>query len=247
MRLVNSFVGARGVGPKTERRLWRAGVLTWEDFEERDVLGPKTRRSVLEFVREGRRRLEAGDPWYFAERLPESARWRMTRDFEDSIAYFDIETTGLSSDSLVTTVSFYRDGETSTYIRGDDLSFDSLQAELDQADLVVSYNGKRFDQPFLEREFGVDFTAPHLDLLYLCRRTGYTGGLKSVESQLGVGRGGVDVTGKDAVRLWREYEAGDGDALERLVTYNALDARNLSRVLDRLREELVPEVLSERV
>ncbi len=239
MRLENTFVAADGVGEKTERRLWRDGVGTWREFEERDVLGSRTRDNVLEFVDEARDRLDAGDAGFFADRLPSGYGWRMYPDFSDTACFFDIETTGLSPESsVVTTVSFHRGGDTRTLVRGDDLTADAVQRELDRSSLVVSYNGKCFDQPFLENELGVEFDVPHLDSMYLCRRLDYTGGLKQVEHDLGVSRGLEDVDGREAVRLWRRYEGGDDEALDRLVRYNRFDTVNLSDVVDRALQEL---------
>lgn len=246
MRLENTFLGADGVGPKTERRLWSDGVRTWREFRERDVLGPKTRENVLEFVDEGRRRLADDDPEFFERRLPSSELWRLYRNFDDSACFFDIETTGLSSaSSVVTTVSFHRDGDTRTLVRGDDLSREAVERELEDSSLLVSYNGRRFDEPFLEDDLGVDVDVPHLDLMYLGRRCGYTGGLKQVERALDVDRGLEDVDGREAVRLWRRYERGDEDALDRLVRYNRLDAENLQAVVERLHAELRREMLEE--
>ena len=246
MRVENSFVPVRGVGEKTERRLWRDGVTDWGAFEECDALGETRRDRVLRFVDEARDALGRDDAGFFRDTFPDAELWRMYRNFEDTACFFDIETTGLDADrDKVTTVSFHRGGETTTLVRGDDLTAENVASELERSDVLVSYNGRRFDQPFLETEFGVSVDTPHIDILPLCRRLGLTGGLKDVEDAAGVGREGVeDVDGREAVRLWYAYEDGDTDALERLIRYNRYDTENLRPVVERVHDRLHEEVFA---
>jgi len=101
------------------------------------------------------------------------------------------------------------------------------------APLVVSFNGKQFDVPFLEDNFDVAVDAPHLDLMYPCRRIDLTGGLKSIERTVGIDRDRPDLSGRDAVRLWHRYARdGDDDALDTLVSYNRDDTENLRNLAD---------------
>ena len=247
MRVENSFVPVHGVGEKTERRLWRDGVTDWERFEDRgeDTLGGKRHDRVLGYIDEARDALNAGDASFFGETFPDTELWRMYRNFDDETCFFDIETTGLDAErNVVTTVTFHVGGQTTTLVRGDDLTPGNVRGILDEASLVVSYNGRRFDEPFLETDLGVEFDLPHVDLMYPCRRVGLTGGLKAVEDALGVGRGEDvdDVDGREAVRLWHAYEDGDTAALERLIEYNRYDTENLRAVLDAVHDRLHKEV-----
>lgn len=237
----------RGVGEKTEKRLWRDGVTDWARFEERgaEVLNGKRGDRVLRYIDEARDALDAGDASFFGETFPNCETWRLYRNFEERACFFDIETTGLSAErNVVTTASFHVDGETTTLVRGDDLTPGNVREMLDEAAVVVSYNGRRFDAPFVEENLGVSFDLPHIDLLYPCRRLDLTGGLKTVEDTLGVGREEAvdDVDGREAVRLWHAYEDGDTDALERLAKYNRYDAENLRAVLDSVHDRLHAEV-----
>ncbi|MFC7045751.1 ribonuclease H-like domain-containing protein [Halobacteriaceae archaeon GCM10025711] len=248
MRIENSFIPVSGVGEKTERRLWQRGVTHWDEFDGRGV-GDRTAEKIASFIATARERLVDGDAAFFAEQFPSREHWRLYEDFRDDTVFFDIETTGLSQYANdVTTVSLHRDGETTTLVRGQDLTRERLVEAFADADLVVSFNGKRFDQPFLEHSFDLDLSVPHLDLLYTCKRLGLTGGLKQVEDDLGVGRDGVeDVDGREAVRLWHRYEAGDEAALDRLVEYNQYDTRNLERVLDEVHARLHDQVFADHL
>ncbi|MCI4348018.1 MAG: ribonuclease H-like domain-containing protein, partial [Thermoplasmata archaeon] len=62
----------------------------------------------------------------------------------------------------------------------------------------------------------------------------YTGGLKRIEKELGLGdRTGVEgIEGIDAVRLWEDARRGVPGSLEKLVNYNRADAVNLEPLLE---------------
>jgi hypothetical protein len=252
MRIENSFVPASGVGAKRERSLWESGILTWEEFDPaRAPLGEKTGERVESFVAEALERLDDGDVRYFGERFPSGETWRFYENFREDALFFDIETTGLdSSRENVTTVSFTQGGETTTLVRGEDLTAAALREQFRDAPLVVSFNGKQFDVPFLEDNFELSVDAPHLDLMYSCRRIDLTGGLKSIEKQIGIDRDRPDLSGRDAVRLWYQYERdGDDDALDTLVSYNRDDTENLQNLADvvarRLHDDSLGAVVDE--
>ncbi|WP_311171715.1 ribonuclease H-like domain-containing protein [Halobellus ordinarius] len=252
MRIENSFVPARGIGERRERSLWESGILTWEEFDPtRAPLGEKTGERVESFVAEALERLDDGDARYFGERFPASESWRLYENFRSDALFFDIETTGLDAHSAdVTTVSFTQNGETTTLIRGEDLTVDALREQFRGAPLVVSFNGKQFDVPFLEESFELSVDAPHLDLMYPCRRIDLTGGLKAIESEIGIDRDRPDLSGRDAVRLWHQYARdGDEDALGTLVSYNRDDTENLQNLADvvarRLHENSIGAVADE--
>jgi len=236
VRIENSFIPVAGVGERTERRLWAGGVTDWGSFDPRvDVrgVGPTTTERIETFIAEARTHLDDGDAAYFDRTFPSNERWRLYENFRRDTCFFDIETTGLDEHrNRVTTVSFHRDGETRTLVQGEDLTADAVRAQFADAELLATFNGARFDVPFLETALGIDVDTPHLDLLYPCSRLGLSGGLKPIERELGIDRDRPDISGRDAVRLWREYERGDDDALETLVSYNREDTVNLRALAD---------------
>lgn len=238
MQIENSFLPVDGVGEKTERRLWEHGITHWDEFDG-TVVGPTLADRIEGFIRDGRRHLECGQYTPFAQALPAASRWRLYENIREDVCYLDIETTGLDADRhSVTTVSLHRRGETTTLINGQDLTAERLQAELDDAAALVTFNGQRFDVPFLETALDVDATMPHIDLMYPCRKLGLTGGLKPIEKELGIARDQPDITGRDAVRLWHQYERGDHAALEKLVRYNQADTVNLETLMETVSNRL---------
>lgn len=231
MRVENSFIPVRGVGEATERRLWQQGITHWDAFDP-SVLGPTTGDRVLAYIEEAESRLDTRDATFFADTFPQQEHWRLFETFREGACSLDIETTGLDQRANeVTVVTTHHGSDTRTLIKDETLTRDSLREALAEADLLVSFNGKRFDVPFLETAFDLTIDIPHLDLLYPCRRIGLTGGLKAIEQRIGIDRGHDDISGRDAIRLWHAYERrGDDGALETLIEYNRDDTVNLERV-----------------
>jgi len=151
--------------------------------------------------------------------------------------YIDIETTGLSrylSDLTVVGVAVEKGGGCRlTQLLEQTLTARNLLRTLEGIDELYSYNGSRFDLPFIKAALGVDLKSclTHTDLMYACWRRDLKGGLKAVEKALGIKRELTNVNGRMAVVLWRRYvNYSDTAALETLLKYNAEDVLNL-RVL----------------
>jgi hypothetical protein len=108
---------------------------------------------------------------------------------------------------------------------------------LQGVDEIYTYNGHRFDLPFIHSCCGVDlehhFT--HRDLMFDCWRKNLRGGLKSVERQLGINRDDKEVDGRMAIWLWQKYvDSFDLEALDKLCAYNKEDVINLKVLRDML-------------
>jgi hypothetical protein len=243
-----TFLHLSGVGPVTEANFWQDGLRDWSDLRGRlDSLGLSAgvvRRLTGELAASERAFAERDAPW-FGRRLPDREHWRIHSSFREQTAFLDIETTGLSPYAgIVTVVTVHGAGATRTFIAGDNL--EELPAYLRRFSILVTFNGSRFDVPFLEACFP-QFIAPpvHIDLRFLLYRLGHAGGLKRIEERLGVGdRTGVEgVQGLDAVRLWQEYRRGSAPALDRLVRYNRADTVNLEPLLELATTELRRRVL----
>lgn len=247
MRVENSFLGAEGIGETIERRLWTQGVTHWDAFDRAcEGVGPTRADRIESFIEGGKEAIAVDDVSYFDQTFPSGSRWRLYETFREQACFFDIETTGLDKrSSVVTTVSLHQDGQTETLVRGDDLTRDDLLGAFEDAGLLVTFNGARFDIPFLEYNFDIDLDAPHIDLMPTCRKVGLSGGLSAVETDLGIGRELPDVDGREAVRLWHEHERGTDGALDRLIEYNQEDTENmvpvLEQVVDELNRDVVPE------
>jgi len=220
-----------GIGAKSEQKLWKSGLLSWDAVTEESVQSQSKRRreTLLQYASESAEQLAGGNAQYFSELLPTSETWRIFPEFQHRVAYLDIETTGLSSDTdYVTTIALYDGTEVYTFVRGENL--DAFAARIAQYDLIVSYNGKTFDVPFLRRHLGIALPHAHIDLRYVLASLGHSGGLKACEKRFGLDRKELaDVDGYFAVILWHDYQrSGDRKVLDTLLAYNIADVVNLA-------------------
>ncbi|MEJ2722812.1 MAG: exonuclease, partial [bacterium] len=122
--LKNTFCHIPGIGVRSENRLWGLGLHSWDSVLEKGfpVLPPSSRSSLSAFVEESKRELDEDNALFFGERLPSSEHWRIFAEFRHSVAYFDIETTGLRPDlSAVTTIALYDGTEVRYYVQGRNL------------------------------------------------------------------------------------------------------------------------------
>ena len=226
--LRNTFCHISGIGEKSEKRLWDQGIQNWEDFFNCKTLSAIPKKELI------RRNLETSmaqlsnrNPSYFESALPPSLHWRLFPEFRKKTAYLDIETTGLDFFNEITSIALY-DGQTIRYyVNGKNL--DDFMDDILAYTVIVTYNGKCFDIPFIQRFFNIRMTQAHIDLRYVLRSLGFSGGLKRCERQMGIDRG--ELTGIDgffAVLLWEDYVGrGNEKALETLLAYNIEDVVNL--------------------
>ncbi len=148
------------------------------------------------------------------------------------MVYLDIEPAATPREWGGVTVVGLHDGKRVRQLMANDDLW-RLNEALEGYQAVVTYGGQSFDLPVLGRVFGRLRLPPvRVDLAGALRRLGLTGGLKRVERRLGIPRpAGVEgLDGLDAVRLWREHQAGRPGSLERLLAYNACDVLSLPRL-----------------
>ena len=222
--LSNTLCHIPRVSAKKEAALWAQGIHTWESYR------PLAKNQA--FLDDCEHHLQQRDLAFFADNLKSDQHWRLFSDFRDSVAYLDIETTGLDRyGDEITTIALYDGAEVKTYVNGRNL--EAFKTDIQQYGLLVTFNGKCFDVPFIERYFGIELSQAHIDLRYVLKRRGYSGGLKQIERQVGINRGELrDVDGFFAVTLWQEFRRRKNEAaLETLLAYNCADVINLEQLM----------------
>jgi uncharacterized protein YprB with RNaseH-like and TPR domain len=233
--LQHTFQHIQGIGEKTEKRLWRAGVTHWLSFLDAPHHAPLPqghRDAVCAELERSLRALERRDATYFTTRLAAQQHWRLYPEFGQRVAYVDIETTGGNAHTSPITVIGLYDGERPrAYVRGENLA--RFAEEVQDFTLLVTYNGTLFDLPVLRREFAVPLPPAHIDLRYPLAALGYRGGLKKIERRLGFEREGpvALLDGWCAVLLWHSHTRGEKGALATLLRYNLEDVIHLPALL----------------
>ncbi|MEE9268698.1 MAG: ribonuclease H-like domain-containing protein [Candidatus Krumholzibacteria bacterium] len=175
--------------------------------------------------------LDGGNSRFFYDSLPPEEQWRLFAEFRHSAAYLDIETTGVSGMDRITTIALYDGRDIRCYVRGRNL--DEFKSDIRSYGLLVTYNGKCFDVPFIQRALGIRIDVAHIDLRYVLRSLGYSGGLKGCEKQIGIDRGDLEgLDGYFAVILWNDFIRNRNErALETLLAYNVEDVVNLEALM----------------
>ncbi|HUT23069.1 MAG TPA: ribonuclease H-like domain-containing protein [Sumerlaeia bacterium] len=233
--LKNTFCHIPGIGRTTEERLWSRGFPSWDEVVAGSGSLPLSRKRsdlVANAAAESAAALARADADYFYPRLPSSQQWRMFPEFRCATAYLDIETTGLGAPGdYITTIALYDGDSIRHFVQNDNLFL--FPEVIERYQLIVTYNGKSFDAPFIRHHLGVPMRQAHIDLRHVLASLGYRGGLKGCERQLGIDRKEMaDIDGYFAVLLWFDYLRNRNErALETLLAYNTLDAVNLELLM----------------
>ena len=191
-------------------------------------------------MEESEEALAKEDVKFFRERLPRREYYRIAASFPDRCVFLDIETTGLSRYyDQVTLVGWSTGSRYEVLI--DPTETVQLEHDLSDQPILITFNGTLFDLPFLASRFDTDWSAvTHVDLRYVARRAGLTGGQKKIEVAIGVERETrLDgVSGAEAVGLWFDYKGGSLSALRKLVRYNHADIEGMKFIFERVIGEL---------
>ena len=238
--LTATFSAFKGLSHQSEMTLWQRGIFSWKEFQilrEQVPFSQKKTDSVMKQINEAEVSLRAGLIDWFLNRLTNGDKPRVYPHCRNNIRYIDIETTGLSPGSEITSIAVYDGANLHIFVNG--MNLHRFPETLVDAKVLVTYNGARFDLPILRKRFGLDLALPHIDLLSVTRAYGYSGGLKACEKKMGIDRGSLaGADGREAVRLWQRFSNhGDKDALRKLVTYNGMDTLSLETILIRLYNE----------
>ncbi len=245
--LEHTFVHIPGIGRTTEQRLWECGVRTWADADAMDrgasPIRPRVRAQLRSWLPASRRALQQKDAGFFGRLCSLGEAWRVFGRFAQDCVYLDIETTGLSAGADEITLVGVYDSETyRAFIAGDNLN--ALPEYLRRFRLISTFNGAGFDLRFLRVAFPQLALPPiHIDLRPTTRKLGLTGGLKAIEAGLGLRRDPAvrNLSGFDAVHLWRRHLRGDRKALDLLVEYNRADVVHLKAILTLCYDRLATE------
>lgn len=228
------------IGDQRDKKLRLEGCHCWKDVLDAprplagfDVFAWDEIREVAEACL---RAVQADDVAYFTSRLPVLEQWRVLTQWFDQVSFFDIETSGLEVDSIVTLVCCFHDGQPLRFLANENL--DEFLDLLENVRLLASFNGASFDVPRVLDRFHIpELPCPHVDLRWLCHHVGWRGGLKKIERGLGLRRPPdlEGLGGAEAVWLWQAWtENHDARARRTLERYCAADTVMLKMLAGKL-------------
>jgi uncharacterized protein YprB with RNaseH-like and TPR domain len=195
----------------------------------------------------------AGEAAWIKSFLPENPRRSSAlRTKAGQVCFFDIETTGLSPNTYVFLcgVMFYEDGRfviEQVFARDYSEEIGMLLYIKDlfrRFDILVTYNGKSFDVPFITTRMAVgkiDYEGPaeHIDLLYPARNTFADKlsncRLETIERHLrGMDREG-DIPGSEIPEAYHSFvRDGDASLIKRILYHNRMDLLTMGIILNHL-------------
>lgn len=232
----NTFIFVPGIGTKTEEYFRKKGILTWHDFRKKmdtTNLGMNKRNIVKDYLKRAENALHTRNGSFFAKLLPQREYWRLYREFLHKTLFLDIETTGLSLYyDKITLVGTFDGYSIKLFVKDNNL--EEVVDYLRNYEVVITFNGKLFDVPFIKKEFPCAEIPPiHIDLRWVLRNLGVTGPLKEIEKKLNVQRPKPiqEIGGREATVLWHRFVRGDDEALEKLLLYNIYDLVNLQVIM----------------
>jgi len=243
-----TFQHLKGIATKKEHNLWRNGITSWKDLE---ILQNKQGYLFKEFANPSKymplhlaqEAIEEENTEFFAKKLPRKEYYRIALTFPEKTMFLDIETTGLSKFyDTITIVGWSMGQKYDVFIKGH--KYESFREAMLQAKAIVTFNGSLFDIPFILQHFA-DITIPlcHIDLRFLAKRVGLSGGQKVIENIIGVKRPEdlSSLKSKDAPGLWYKYLWGETPALKKLIAYNHADIEGMKVIFDYVVKRILKE------
>lgn len=233
--LHRTFQFIKGIGSVTEKRFYKANIMTWHDVQTKPrptSIAVRLWNNLQQQIPPLQRALASKNGIELNRLIHSDLHWRMIPHFLEEIAYLDIETTGSSMfNSYTTSIAVFDGKEIHTFVRHRNL--DQFPSFIQRFPAIATYFGKGFDIPVLKHEFKMEFPQVHFDLCPILHKLGLKGGLKGVEHALHLNRGMIEgVEGECAVELWHRYlRTKEERYLNTLVAYNAEDVINLEFLL----------------
>ncbi len=234
--LTETFIHVPGVGAAGEKKLWAKGTTDWwqATTHVHGLFAVAPDGPLERTLRECLKELASGSLEMTASLLDVHEHWRALCVAEEGRVRplrwlaLDIETTGLDADSgAVTCIGLC--GHATGFapvalVAGQPRWAEPLIRYLLESDILITFNGRSFDVPFLARSLSMlapIFPPFHLDLYPHFKKMGVRGGLKKIQRRLGFLREDAlaELDGYAAVRLWREHQRGTPGARETLVRY----------------------------
>ncbi len=242
-----------GVGPTIAAKLKREGYLTIYDLTRH----PRWQRAALDLIRT----IEAKDTVRLA-RYGASDFQLLSFYQPDTVRFIDIETLGLyyiHPIFLVGILEFENGhGQIHQYLARDFGEEKAILLEVSKllmkSSILVSYNGRSFDLPYLKGRMGyhqlaVNFDSWQLDLLRQARKN-YRGVLPdcrllTIEKCLLNQERDDDIPGSEIARFYNCFlDSGDGKYLRPILEHNAYDLFSMAKFLGFLTVKKVEKVVA---
>lgn len=236
-----SFLHFKGIGRSNLKTIHELGIKNWNDALDNITKINFSDKKKSEFISEIEsciEKLEQDDLEFFSLKLHPKEKWKVLEENLSRACYFDIETNGQKYGDNITLIICYYKNHVYQFLNGDNL--DSFLDFLDEVKLLVSFNGTSFDIPMIKNYFRIPkLEIAHIDLRWLSHQIGLKGGLKKIETKLGIKRSDSieGLSGLDAIYLWIDWKHySNQNSLEKLIEYCTQDVISLEVLANKILE-----------
>ena len=214
--------------------MWENRILTWSDFQDK-LENNLFFQDVDSILYDSINAFHNQQVNFFTSRLSGNELYRVALTFPEDVMFLDIETTGLSHYYDFITIIGWSTGINYHYFVNGLSNSDFFLRAIEKAKVLITFNGKIFDVPFLKKLFPeIKIPSCHIDLRFFSSSIGLKGGQKEIERLTGYKRikSLQDTNGFTATVLWDEYKWGKKSSLKKLIRYNHSDIEGMKYIFD---------------
>ncbi len=232
-----SFIFLNGMTCKKEKQLWLQNINDWDKFiNTKKIKGISIKRKE-EYNKEliNAKNYLINNELEIFRKFPSKELWRLYEYYKDQCIFLDIEIGSNSKDIIL--IGLFDGINTKIMVKNYNLDKKVLLDELKKYKLLITYNGKSFDIPIIEKYFGLNIDILHIDLKHCCLKLGLNGGLKEIEKILNLKRPS-NLYGKPYDTYKTFVASQDREYLDLLIKYNEEDIINLKAIIEYCYREL---------
>ena len=144
------------MGKRQKKHFGKKVFSPGDDFKEKSTLlnlSISKKKNIEDYLAKAKEAVESkSSPSFFAAHLPQKEYWRIYQEAGSKVLFLDIETTGLSLYyDKITIIGTFDGDKVKVFIRENNL--EEFLTYIQNYDLIVTFNGKLFDVPFIKKEF----------------------------------------------------------------------------------------------
>lgn len=228
----NTFVFLKRISYEGEKKFWKKGIKTWEDFLNcKKIAGISNERKKMydSRIRIMQNYLQNKNYEKILEAIPKRFHYRMYNELNENAIYLDIETYAYNRGKQITLAGL-SDGMGTRILSPSRTGWEQVINKISSPkNIIITYNGSVHDIPTIEKQSGKKLQSFILDLRFLLSELGFSGGLKEAEYDFGIAREKAAIRKSgEPLKLWKLYLAThDEHFLELLQKYLEQDVESL--------------------
>ncbi len=250
--LIKTFLHLAGFTKKREKELWDKGVRNWTLFnrlKERHIhsLGfkPQIYNKYRDFIKKSQSNLRVKNHLFFSNFLPKEETWRLYPEFSKDTCFMNVLTSGrCASQHDIGMITVSSNKKVTNFVQGQNLDEKHLKKELSKYKVVVTFDGSKFDMPFIQNKFPkikIDHIQLELRKLYSKIHKENIYQIKhQINSQLG-----MEINDHKAMQMVSKWKKNDDNILlNKLKNYSRINNLSMNYLLNNIYKTLSRRALA---